>query len=443
MVKNLDSVRLQLIAFAAFGLATVLSQLPTIALVALGTVCLWMSIRRGGDSGSDVGKLTFGVLALFAVLSMVGPSRVIGSPPGWLFLVSGLAWLALGLAWLQLRSSTTARRIIYTLCLVGTAALGAVHVVSAAGVGFDVLFFHEAAADAISEGLSPYSDAVMVPNGSPDSDEFIVGYPYPPATALSYSVSSWAFGDSRWTSLVGWLVVLGVIGARSLRIGGDDLPLGTMLVAASIPAWPLVLTTGWTESVSLALLALAVLTWARPRLSGALSGLFLGSKQYLVVASPFYVANRVPHRWTRAIWALVGAVVAFLPVLVWGVPDFIDAAVRFHLETPARPDGSSIVGLLAAFSVEWVPPVWIMIVCVGAVTLALWSSITDPSEWLAAIGVTLTVALFFSSQAFTNYWFLIAGVVGLALATQTTSPEPDERSPRGEPIETHRNETVE
>ena len=440
MIKDLSSIQLQLIAIGAYGLATVLSRIPTIILVAIGAACLWTSIHREAPNGPDVRRLAFGLLALFSLLSMVGPARIIGSPPGWLFLASGLVWLALGFGWLRLRSVTAARRTIYIVCLVITGVIGAIHIASAAGVGFDVLFFHEAAADAIADGVSPYSDAVQVPNGSPDSDEFIVGYPYPPISALAYSTSDWAFGDPRWTSLVGWLIVLGVLGARSLQTKGDDLSLGIMLVSASIPAWPLVLTTGWTESVSMALLALAAATWARPAVSGALSGFFLGSKQYLAVAAPLFVANRLPDRWKRAVWAGIGVVVSFVPVLFWGVPEFIDAAIRFHLEAPARPDGSSIVGLLAVFDVDWAPPTWILVVAVIAIVLAVWRFVTGASSWLAAIGVTLTVALFLSGQAFTNYWFLVAGVAALAIVTQG---EPDERSTDSEPIETHSREAVE
>lgn len=442
MVRRLGPVQLQLAALGAFGLATVVSQIPTIILAGLGTAGLWRSIRASAVEGHDLSKATFGLIALFALLSMVGPARIIGSPPDWLFLASGIAWLALGLGWLLLRSAVSARRSIYFLCLAITAALGAVHVVSAAGVGFDVLFFHEAAADALADGVSPYSDAVQVPNGAPDSDEFIVGYPYPPISALAYSASDWAFGDPRWTSLIGWLIVLGVLGARSWRADGGDQPLGTMLIAASIPAWPLVLTTGWTESVSVALLALTVLTWARPGVSGAMSGFFLGSKQYLVAAAPLLVANKLPDRWKRAVWAVLAAVVSFVPVLIWGVPDFIDAAIRFHLETPARPDGSSIVGVLAVFGVDWAPPTWIMVVAVGGIVLALWRLIADASSWLAAIGVTLAVALFLSGQAFTNYWFLIAGVAALALVSRDDSVHPDASTAGAEPIESHSSEKV-
>lgn len=436
MLDRIGPAPLALSALAAFGLSTVVSRGPTIVLVLLATLALGLSIAKSRSEVEvepDLGRWVFGITALFGILSIVGPAHdVIGSPPGWAFPLAGLVWIGLGLIWLVSRSSTNTRRTIYVACLLATAFLGAVHVISAEGVGFDVLLLHEAAADAIADGLSPYSAAVTAPNGAPVGDPFIVGYPYPPLTALSYSVGEWTTGDPRWTSLVGWLVVLAVLGARSWRDDGSDAPLGTMLVAAAIPGWPLVLTAGWTESLSLALLAIAVALWSRPRLSGGISGLFLGSKQYLLAGAPLYLTNRQDARWTRALWAGAGMVLAFLPVLVWGVPDFIDAAIRFHLEAPARPDGSSLAGLLDMMSVEWSPPVWIMGVVVISLAIVLGRLVDDLPTWLAALGVILSAALFLSSQAFTNYWFLMAGIAALTTSAVTMRRE-DPTPPIGRP----------
>jgi hypothetical protein len=275
-----------------------------------------------------------------------------------------------------------------------------------------VFFFHEEAAEAIADGLSPYSDAVTVPNGAPEGDPYIVGYPYPPVTLVPYAVGSW-LGDSRWTSLAAWLATLAMIGAASLRRDGTSIPLGVMVAAAAIPGWPLILTSAWTEPLSLTIVGLAIVTWSRPWFSGLMSGLFVGSKQYLVAGSPLLVFNEIPAKWKRATAAAIGLVIAFAPILYWGLSDFIDAAVRFHLEAPARRDGSSVVGLLAGFGIDWAPPPWLMALAVVIVVAALARQVDSATRWIAAVGVTLTVTLFLSGQAFANYWFLIAGMAAL------------------------------
>ncbi|MCI0545359.1 MAG: hypothetical protein L0Z49_13105, partial [Actinobacteria bacterium] len=79
-------------------------------------------------------------------------------------------------------------------------------------------------------------------------------------------------------------------------------------------------------------------------------------------------------------------------------------------------DASNLVGLLAATGVAWDPPFWLGLVA-GAITCTLLSlrARDAPGLLLAMIG-GLGVSFFLSSQAFGNYWFLLAGMSILVAA---------------------------
>jgi len=428
--SSISPSRLVLIALGAFGSSTILAQPVAIAAILLGIVALITAIVTGkrldaGPKGSDK-RTIFGLIVIFSILLIAGPTHeVYGSAPSWLLPAEGAAWLILGFSWLVTRS-VTARRVVFVLVLSATGVFGIIHLANVADFGLDVFWLHESAADAIASGSSPYSDAVTVPNGAPEGDSFIVGYPYPPVTALSYSIGSW-LGDARWTSLVAWLITLAIVGAKSLSGVRSELPLGVMLASAAIPGWPLVLTSAWSEPLSLALLSIATLLWSKPRLFGMGAGLFFGSKQYLLASAPLMLTSKVSQRWARAMWASIALTISFLPILIWGIPDFIEAAIEFHLEAPLRTDGSSLIGLLSALGAErtWTPPLWL----VGAVALVLavvlGRNVTSPIRWLTALAAILATAAFLSSQALSNYWFLIAGISALTagMRSSTASPE--------------------
>lgn len=67
----------------------------------------------------------------------------------------------------------------------------------------------------------------------------------------------------------------------------------------------------------------------------------------------------------------------------------------------------------------WVPPFWVTALAVIGVAVLIWRKVDSRRTWLAGLGVLLSTALVLSSQAFSNYWFLIAGVAALALGVGT------------------------
>jgi hypothetical protein len=313
--------------------------------------------------------------------------------------------------------------VVSIVTVVFSVLFGINHVEAARGIGFDVLFLHEEAANALAAGENPYTEAVTVDNGAPTAapGDQIEGYVYPPVTAFAYAVGEWAWDDPRYASLVSWVGLLLLVSVWAIRRPASQLPY-LVLLLATLPGWPLVLRAGWTEPFSLLLLAAAATTWPRPAASGFWLGLGLASKQYFAVAAPFLLMHRGRGWRSRA---LVAAVVTALIVgigVIWDPGAFWSAAVEFHTSTPPRPDSSNLVGLLAGLGVAWDPPAALPL-AVGLVVAALASMRSkDAASAFSALALALAVSFLVSSQAFANYWLMVMGLCLLALAKLELEP---------------------
>lgn len=391
----------------------------------LGTVLLaaaLFSTRDVGDVTSPPSdawntRLLLSVITL-GLLGVLGWSPSAIGPSSWgLERMPGVIWIALALATFIV--GRHGRRVlvlgIVVLTVGATLLFGSLHLRAAAGIGLDVYFLHVEAADALSHGLNPYTDAVRVPNGSPTAEpgDEITGYVYPPVTAISYSLGYWAFGDPRFTSLIAWSAFLALLGVGAARRRSQS-GLLTMLLIASTPGWPLVLRAAWTEPLSLALIAAAFTLWRSSIGSGLLAGLALASKQYFLVGAPLLLHR--DRSWIMRTLVVAASVIGTLGIVaIWDLGAFWASAVEFHLSTPPRADGANLVGLASLLGVSWDPPALLAVgVGLGAAVVAVRSSV-HRTGFVLALGTALGASFLVSSQAFANYWFLIAGLCGLAL----------------------------
>jgi uncharacterized membrane protein len=277
-------------------------------------------------------------------------------------------------------------------------------------MGIDVVQLHQQAAAALARGENPYGPAVSVPNGSPGVPvgSKIVGYPYPPIVALVYASSVSLLGDPRWASLASWIVVAlcGLeLFCRRRRDAGSALPF---LLLAVLPGWGMMLQSGWTEMLSVALIAVAALAWQRPIVSGIALGAALGSKQYFVVTLPLLVLYRGIGWQRRAATAIATIVFCLLPAFAWGPGDAWQSLVVFHTHTPPRTDSSNLVGVLGLFGIHWNPPVWLGLGVSLTMASLLARRATNSAGFWRAMAAGLAAFFLLSSQAMPNYWFLVA-----------------------------------
>lgn len=367
---------------------------------------------------------------VFGLLGVAGWSPAsIGPTSPHLERLPGLIWVVASIVVFMAGRNTG--RVFHTgvvvITLGASLLVGLSHLSAAQGVGFDVYFLHVGAAEAIADGLNPYTDAVEVPNGAPTAEEgdLITGYVYPPVTAVAYSLGYWVFSDPRFTSLLAWTAFLGLIGMRAVRSRSPS-GLLLMLLMASIPGWPLVLRAAWTEPLSLVLIAAAFTLWTRPMTSGVFLGMALASKQYFAVTAPLLLFHR-DNGWSRRAM-IAGTVIAATigAAVVWDAGSFWGAAVEFHTSTPPRPDSVNLVGLAALLDLTWDPPTILALAAGVLVALVAGRKSRKRKVFMLALGMSLAASFLVSSQAFANYWFLIAGVCGLALWDVTLHPEPNQ-----------------
>ena len=307
------------------------------------------------------------------------------------------------------------------------AAAGAGVMVDHAGtnVGVDVYLSHVAAADALADGENPYTDAVRYPNGSPFAEEGAVleGYSYPPVTLWAYAVSTWVTGDPRWLNVAAWVGVVCAILWRLFRQRPDRV-VAFALVLAVAPAWRLVVFTGWTEPLTIALLVGAALAWRKTTIgSGILLGLALASKQYMILLAPLLLLHRDRGQSRRLAAAGVTAAATLLPYAVADLDVYVDRLITRPLSLGYRPDTQSLPGLLDRLGVSPEIPLVAALLAVMAVSWAVTRSPRGPDTFL--VGAATVMAVFFLlSLGFANYWFLVAALLICGAAFVPVEPIP-------------------
>ena len=295
----------------------------------------------------------------------------------------------------------------------------------------DVQVFLHDGATAVLHGHNPYT--MTFPNIYPSqlSDLFYgpgvvmngritYGLPYLPVSLL-VAIPGQLMGDVRYSQLIAMLVTAVVLRQlASDQVGRAAAVLGV----ASVSAIPL-LFGAWTEPTLVALLACLVLALERRRYSfvAVFLGLFLVSKQYVVIAIPVLWLIR---GWLtrRVILMSLGVASAMtLPFFLADPAAFWKAIVEFQLVQPFRADSLSL--LVSSVNTFGWPPPWTygVLPLVGggltAIALALRAPRT-PAAFAAAIGLTLLVTILLSKQAFMNYYFLVSGAFLIAAVAWPT-----------------------
>lgn len=309
----------------------------------------------------------------------------------------------------------------------------------------DVWVFERDAARALSHGQNPY--AMTFPDiyhstlpGYPQqvygpglvvNDRCQFGFPYPPVTLLFTTLGYVIAGDPRYAQVVA-LAVAGLFIAFSGR--GRIAVLAVALLLFT-PRVIFVLGRAWTEPFAVMLLAATIFFAVRQSkwLPVAL-GLFLGTKQYLILAVPLTFFLLPPGRkWRDWIWLLIEAgivaAVVTLPFALWNVGAFWKSTVTAQQIAPFRWDALSFIvwwgfhghGDQVKLANYAVLPA--AVASLIALALALWRSPRGPAGFAASLAL-LSLAFFaFNKQAFCNYYFFVIGAICCAIAASTCSSQ--------------------
>ncbi len=242
-------------------------------------------------------------------------------------------------------------------------------------------------------------------------------YGYPPLTVYANALSFMLFHDVRglWVvaDLLGALCIF--LLARRSSPGERGRRIGALaaLLWLFLPRSLFVIEQSWTEPLCVGFLGLLVLargSWAK----GAALGLWLASKQYLLVAAPLAAKVR---RFGWREWLIGGVVglLTLLPFILWDWQGMYSDVLGFFLGSATRPDALSLVGALKRFGMElpWqvVVPMWL-----AGVGFFTWRMKRTAAGWLFSTASLYLFFFMFGKQSFMNYFYLILFVLLLAVA---------------------------
>jgi hypothetical protein len=245
------------------------------------------------------------------------------------------------------------------------------------------------------------------------------GLAYPPTSVYPPMVSWYLFRDVRAAWIACDLAAALMIYLLARRMSPGRSRFHELAAAAFLfmPRSLFVLENGWTEplmAAALGGLALALATARGPFLTGCLMGVWLTSKQYVVLAVPLLIRLRRAsvNAW---LWAAIVGMALTLPFILWDFGALVGKTLRFFVESPGRADSLSIYGAMARSGVEL--PAWVSVgVWLLAVAWLTWKMPRTLGGWLFSMATSWLVFFLVGKQAFINYYYFISFTLLLAVA---------------------------
>jgi uncharacterized membrane protein len=246
------------------------------------------------------------------------------------------------------------------------------------------------------------------------------GFPYPPISLLC-ALPGYLAGDFRYSQLAAMSIAALLLAfARGTRLSA--------VVAALVLFTPrtfYMIEEGWTEPFIIVFLAATLYCAARghTRLVPVFLGLFLASKQHMVLAIPAAaLLVGTPFHWRRYARmlgiALATAACVTLPFFLWNPPAFFQAVVIRHLHKDFRLDCLSWSAWMVAHGGAVVTNAVALPASLLVMALALWKLPCTSAAFAAALGVQFLVFFLFNNSA-CNYYYMVLAMFGAAVAFAT------------------------
>jgi hypothetical protein len=333
----------------------------------------------------------------------------------------------------------------------------------------DVFVFQQLGGQALLRRDNPYditypdiyqethqSDRPVYGKGLVKDGKLGFGFPYTPLSLLLSTLGYVALGDHRYAQAIAMTLAGGLIAfARPSRT--------SVLAAAGLlftPRGLFVLGRGWTEPFVVLGLAAVVFVACRhaqgptpsPRTPGEASGssdcptagggegllqrrailtvvtlgvtlgLFLATKQYLILALPpilLLLPRPIRPRPTILLLAAAAFIAALvtLPFAAWNLKAFVRSTWTVQQIAPFREDALSyLVWYFQRTGVR--PGAWLAFAAAAPATaLALWRAPRTPAGFAAALALIFLVFVALNKQAFANYYYFILAASWAAVAT--------------------------
>lgn len=306
------------------------------------------------------------------------------------------------------------------------ALMGAWYLSLEPGQSTDVLLVQQLGSEALTNGRNPYTmtfpdrygpGANIYPPGLVVNGQVQSGFCYLPLSLLM-DLPGYTLGEVRYSHLIA--IELSAVLVALARPG--RWAFGPAVLLLMMPGTFYLIKGAWLEPFSLLLLCAVVFLASRERLmlSAAALGLFLVSKQYVVLA--------LPAAWTLlprpirgrdalrlALIALATGCAVTLPLALADPAMFYHSITALHLGG-LRQDSISFAAVLSRMT-GWQAPLWMAaIATLPAAGFVIWRAPRTPASFAASVALLLMCAFAFSSLAFGNYYYLAAGALCLAAA---------------------------
>jgi hypothetical protein len=275
-------------------------------------------------------------------------------------------------------------------------------------------------------GFNPYSSPLWA-SGRTGNVYAFEGYAYLPGNLLLQSVMFALTSEARYANLLADVAFAGSIWLTTRQIAVAHRQLLVLLFLFQ-PRALFMLENAWTDSLTLGLLGVCVWLWRSKRASAAAAvcGFLLTMKQYLVFVAPQYL---ILDRRVKSVLILLGAGLAtVLPFILWDPASFWKNGVMLVVSLPFHNSTLTLASFLNRLS-GWTPGPALSIVS-GLVSMAgfplLLRRVPQLPRFLLCSTGTLFTTFLFGTKAFVNYYYLVSGLMVLALALHA---EPTKTAP--------------
>jgi hypothetical protein len=294
------------------------------------------------------------------------------------------------------------------------------------GVGlFDVFYIETAAARSLLHGANPYSatiyDRVPIAPGV-----VVIGpehLPYGPTVTVA-SLPGALVGDIRVASVL-WAIAAAAVVLVVARQGMLSPASRRLLLVLTIalPLVPSMVVTAWPETLMVATFGLSVALQRRHPawMVVAIAACLLVKPTALVLFFPFFVWS--PAWRARIVAASILALAVMLICSIGvGIPSVAFATLVRHIWEPPYYDGLTVGAMVHNLGGGPLPG-WVFPGAVAAACLAvLRVRPRDTSDLCVAAAFLFLVSVAFASYARFNFYYVVAGVLLLALGSFGVSP---------------------
>jgi hypothetical protein len=403
------------IYLGAYGIGTASRLLLIAGIVLFGYVAL----RGGGAGAGGIDELAGLVVAVHCVIFIFFPFRADPGPPPpadfyRIFPVVALIGLGIGGALMAARRGAAALTVALGVAVAVGMVFRIVIVATDVPPFFDIFTIQQVAGDALLGGTDPFLTRVW-PNG----------YPYLPLAAIAAAFGE-LFGDARWASIAGDLMVVVAFVLFARRTGAS---MRTGLALAAVWVWwaggLYIVWQGFPEPVLIGCAALAAggLAGATPRtvLAGVLVGLAAATKQFGLGLIPFLPLGH--GGWKAVIAAGVTWAIVVVPFALWHPDRFFEGALFSLAREPARDYAFNVLNW-PGISID--PPlvlVFVISLVFGWLCQRRQDSPID--AWLAGSVGLFLVAFALNRIAFVNYFAIPMALMLFLILSYTGRRLPD------------------